>query len=359
MANKITCTLNQKDIDSFGSISFPFDLDYFKQNGYEIGDIVKVNINGRDFIMPITAVFNQVGFSGETICSNEGYGVACINKNFVGFVCSYGYADKVVVDGNITWKLNNIDKFEVSVEMQEKYGYLKEYKKIVESGTYSVSNNRDDYPLQNDEQFANFRSIGCKLVKTNLIYRGASPYDDFAARISETENCLRKYGIKSVISLVSRPSTNEYYPDFDCRYINELVHSDFMFELNPLSKETLNAIKKIIEFVNDNEGPYYIHCTYGRDRTGILCAMIAALLGDSLQNIDKDYAMSFALMFNIDINSKFCKNICETVLHRLFAYYMHVDSLDGVDIKKNTYNYFLSSGINEDQLKTFISKIAK
>ena len=38
--------------------------------------------------------------------------------------------------------------------------------------------------------------------------------------------------------------------------------------------------------------PVYMHCTYGRDRTGSVCYLLGALLGMSEGDLRKDYALS-------------------------------------------------------------------
>jgi protein tyrosine/serine phosphatase len=42
-----------------------------------------------------------------------------------------------------------------------------------------------------------------------------------------------------------------------------------------------------------NDGPYLVHCYAGVDRTGIVCAILAALMGASPEEIAADYARSF------------------------------------------------------------------
>jgi protein tyrosine/serine phosphatase len=43
----------------------------------------------------------------------------------------------------------------------------------------------------------------------------------------------------------------------------------------------------------NHDGPYLIHCYAGVDRTGIVCAILEALMGASRVEIASDYARSF------------------------------------------------------------------
>ena len=47
------------------------------------------------------------------------------------------------------------------------------------------------------------------------------------------------------------------------------------------------------------EGPYLIHCTEGKDRTGFVCMLLEALCGATYQEIKDDYMLTFRNYFGI------------------------------------------------------------
>ena len=51
-------------------------------------------------------------------------------------------------------------------------------------------------------------------------------------------------------------------------------------------------IQKIGRFIISQEGPYYIHCRLGSDRTGVFSALFAALSGASWEEIVRDYELT-------------------------------------------------------------------
>ena len=57
---------------------------------------------------------------------------------------------------------------------------------------------------------------------------------------------------------------------------------------------TVNALRA---FTNADNFPAYFHCTYGRDRTGTLAMFLLGLCGVSLDDILKDYEMTFLTEF--------------------------------------------------------------
>lgn len=49
------------------------------------------------------------------------------------------------------------------------------------------------------------------------------------------------------------------------------------------------ALRKIALFIISHPGPFYIHCRLGSDRTGVTCAVLAALCGATWKEIAYDY----------------------------------------------------------------------
>ncbi len=47
------------------------------------------------------------------------------------------------------------------------------------------------------------------------------------------------------------------------------------------------------------EGPYYIHCQEGKDRTGFVCIVIEALCGASYQKLVDDYMYKYYNYYKI------------------------------------------------------------
>ncbi len=60
----------------------------------------------------------------------------------------------------------------------------------------------------------------------------------------------------------------------------------------PLTEVSAN-IGKIFKFLaNENNYPVYLHCTWGKDRTGSICYLIGGLLGMSYEDLMCDYELS-------------------------------------------------------------------
>lgn len=89
----------------------------------------------------------------------------------------------------------------------------------------------------------------------------------------------------------------EYYqPIIDNHHVlyvnaNNKVPSYSYVYTKPTSKYFGDWVKQIVEFIiaDDTPAPFQIHCRLGTDRTGVFCAVLAALCGASWDDITADY----------------------------------------------------------------------
>jgi hypothetical protein len=70
--------------------------------------------------------------------------------------------------------------------------------------------------------------------------------------------------------------------------------------LDPGSMQTLG--QGLAEMA-EKEGLYLIHCSLGRDRTGVVCAIIEALCGATYQEIVDDYMYSYDQLPESDLQT--------------------------------------------------------
>ena len=90
------------------------------------------------------------------------------------------------------------------------------------------------------------------------LYRGAQPNNEGMKQ-------LEKMGIKTVINLRLAHSDRDEIKDTGLSY-----HHIRMTTLNPEKDD----IVKFLKIVTDsNNTPIYVHCRYGSDRTGMMCAI--------------------------------------------------------------------------------------
>jgi hypothetical protein len=60
-----------------------------------------------------------------------------------------------------------------------------------------------------------------------------------------------------------------------------------------IDREFCKKLKTGLEFMNNHEAPYLIHCEAGIDRTGYLSLILESFMGAKFDDIVKDYMLSF------------------------------------------------------------------
>jgi protein-tyrosine phosphatase len=160
----------------------------------------------------------------------------------------------------------------------------------------------------------NFRDIGGytstdgREVRWRRLFRAGGPHALTAADVE----ALRPLGVITIIDLRTRDEAEErgaYTPHVDARAVHTLPMTDVLpppdemvgwvdpayvadryFEM---LRDGSNAIATTLTLLADaGTYPAMMHCSAGKDRTGILVAIVLGLLGVSDEQIVADYALS-------------------------------------------------------------------
>jgi protein tyrosine/serine phosphatase len=141
----------------------------------------------------------------------------------------------------------------------------------------------------------NFRAVKMGGIADGILYRSEHP----AYGGDENEDVVelaKAAGINCVINLNDRHSDLRAVADGSAWYAElikrkSVLASGMNFDFGSI--EFTRRLRKIILFMINHDGPYLIHCYAGVDRTGIVCAILEALMGASRVEIAGDYARSF------------------------------------------------------------------
>ena len=118
-----------------------------------------------------------------------------------------------------------------------------------------------------------------------------------------------------------------------------------------------------LTFLAQNDPPYSIHCTEGKDRAGFTAMLLGALMGAELQDIVDDYMLSFYNYYGITKETE--PERYEVVLNtNLYAMLYHVtgvnsyEELTQVDLESAVTKYLLDAGMSEDDILTLKTKLS-
>lgn len=150
-------------------------------------------------------------------------------------------------------------------------------------------------------ELANFR----RCPGTKALFRGYHPYkrsrgwmdsEDF--RIELVRKGIEMYGIKSDITLSGYETASELAAESPCDLITKMekdgnrlcVNVDYnLVYFHSDAAEYLNTLQRIAKFIIEHNGPYYIHCRLGSDRTGVTTAVFSGLCGADWNTLAEDY----------------------------------------------------------------------
>lgn len=343
-SNELHFILEEDGITS-GKMYLNYPADSFLTQ-FEIGDIVTVAFDGYDTLeMPVAEYTSDVPIAGFLVAANKGSG---------NLVLTAHYAQMSDVLG-ITAENAPL---QVSISMKEKGGYLLGLD--IMRNTQYMDTYLEAYPDLSIEEFANFRDVHTTGMGKNKLYRSSSPIYLYLGRNYYADSLAQVAGIATFVNLAD--SENEAYSNKGYETTYYSTQNVIFLGIPPefFSTSFKEGLVKGFRYMIEHEGPYLLHCTYGMDRTGFTIAVLEALMGASVEEIQADYAKTFSNYFTV-IDSKqvtlneqqvdFFKSV---VLRNLRAVYhaegIEVPETDDADWVTATENYLEKLGMTPQEI---------
>lgn len=295
------------EIQKYGNIVLDIAAQDLLDAGYEYGDMLTVTVNDVDHEMPLCTNYSDVDTGSLVLRDNEGVLIAAINMG--DFATTNSLAEKVTgEDGSFEWKFEegkSLEDITVSIAMAEKGGYHDQY--IIHQ--LERTNERDDY--DSDEIFANFRNIAAGELGENALFRSSSPVNNELGRAAYADDFCEASGIQAVMNLANANEDIEGYFEeegFDSPYYQSLYEDGKVKALNLGVDFTAGDFKSGLadglRFFAENEGPYLVHCTEGKDRAGFVSALLACFMGGSFDEVVDDYMTTYVNYYHLTGDSE-------------------------------------------------------
>lgn len=266
-------TTEVEEIGRYGAAVLTVTAKEFFSSGFEPGDIVEVTIGERRFTMPVGTAYTDVDNHKLIILKID------LDERML---VALNYNDSFARDNGIRAG----DK--VTVSMKEKHGYIREYN----LRSISMGGERDDYG--SDEAFTNFRSVKAGNIVPGRLWRGFSPINPADNRAFYADRLLSGTGVKTAINLDGENEEKRaMYEGYSSSFYSGLTVVPVRMTFSPNDVAFPENMKKVCLGIIENEGPYYIHCRYGRDRTGLVCIVLEGLCEASMEEISADFMKSY------------------------------------------------------------------
>lgn len=344
ISNELHFILEEDGITS-GKMYLNYPADSFLTQ-FEIGDIVTVAINGYDTLeMPVAESSSDVPIAGFLIAAIKGSDQLVLTAHYAQMSDVLGITAENA-------------PLQVSISMKEKGGYLLGLD--IMRNTQYMDTYLEAYPDLSIEEFANFRDVHTTGIGKNKLYRSSSPIYLYLGRNYYADSLAQVAGIATFVNLAD--SENEAYSNKGYETTYYSTQNVIFLGIPPefFSTSFKEGLVKGFRYMIEHEGPYLLHCTYGMDRTGFTIAVLEALMGASVEEIQADYAKTFSNYFTV-IDSKqvtlndqqvdFFKSV---VLRNLRAVYhaegIEVPETDDADWVTATENYLEKLGMTPQEI---------
>ncbi len=346
-----------EDIGRYGEILTTFTMDDFKKEGIEYKDTVKVTFLGKEIIVPYVPSYRCTHSGGTVLVGDklfETIPIVAFHSNFVKkhkiavFLENEDRTIDILPCKGITFPI----KF--TFELYEKNGYEEEYK------VYDLrrTDNRDDYEELNDEEYCNFRYVDITGMKKNLLYRGSSPINNFMHRAKYVDDLLKKYGIKTIINLSDDEERAKNFPSYNDTYYSKQNIIFLNTNADVTSYNFGKSVLKAMKFINTHEGPYFIHCMEGQDRTGAICAIFESLLGATKHELIRDFMKTYENFYKVKRDSEQYMKIVMGEMQENIAS-VRGFTYNTIDILKHPVTYLQFLDITDEDMKKFIKIMQK
>lgn len=208
-----------------------------------------------------------------------------------------------------------------------------------------LSKDRNNYAYLNDYEFANFRAVTSNGIKAGKLYRSSSPVKAWGNRNIIADKAAREAGVKTFINLADDYKSLEGYKGFSESYYSKQKIICLNLNLKFKSKRFQDGVARAVNFMAKNPAPYLIHCDLGKDRCGIVCAIIESLMGASSDEIVKDYMISFYNYFGIRPGTSEYEFVADNEIRPFLASILGIKNIDNANLPTAALRYLLKIGV--------------
>lgn len=345
-------TVGFTKIKRSGNVMLDTTFEEMKANGIEVGDIITVTVAARSYELPVGTSYSDVDVGRMILRFDTEDNEITLAINMGSFASETGIAEKQTIEADPGYQWN-MNVTEVGIVLKEKQGYRAEY----DARNLTRTNARADYADLSDEDFANFRAVKVTGMRENVLYRSSSPIDPDLERCEPAMRAAERAGIRSVINLSDSEADMTAYEAFadsyysQCRILNVEMGYDFT------SAEFGEKVKACVLFLIENDGPYLVHCKEGKDRTGMLCAILECFAGASADEVKADYMVTYRNFYHVEQGDETYGILLRNNLVKTLCALFGVEDLETANLREKAGSYLKSIGLTAEQLDMLSAKL--
>ena len=354
----------------FGGVYLKMSIEDFNELGFEYGDSVDVEFSNGYRLEDIPY------YNGYYVDAGQPLLIAYPGYEYIKAAINYGedlWEEASLQGGILGGKPKFVPLYELGhiLEHDTAKVTLRErgkYRDIQTARDIHYTDERTDYP--SDAVFANFRYFQMGKIKENILYRSASPCDNQHNRASYVDALIKEAGVQFILNLSDNDvKINRYMAadNFNSPYFQSLYDDGrveaIALNMNYQSEEFAQKIVQGFNAMAVAEGPYLVHCTEGKDRTGFVCMLIEALAGASYSEIADDYMLTYDNYYKINETKdpERYRLILEQNLDAMVKYIVGDENVDikTTDLSGYARKYLKRAEMSYAQIDAFLSRITE
>lgn len=331
----------------YGNLYTTLKVNDFLNSGFEYGDIVNVDFAGCHIEAPVVDDYAALesGALGVVVKPKR---TVMLCLNMANFAETYGIGvKKTNPDNSWYWVASDTVTFPIDFvfSMKEKGGYLSQYLLTKLERT----NDRKDYKELSDADFANFRKVETTGMRN--LYRTSNPVNSELNRNTYADKCLAEAQVKTIMNLADTEEAtvskseykNSYYSTCDVVYLS--LGLDFAAD------STKQVLAEGFRYFINHKGPYAVHCTEGKDRAGVVCAVLECLMGASANEVGQDYMKTFENYYHVEKNSEQYNAILSQNIEKTLQTVFQVSDLTKANLQECAEKYIMSCGLTKTEVE--------
>lgn len=334
--------------EEFGAVNIDCTIDDFNAMGFQYGDSVDVAFSN--------------GYALEGIPYYNGY----YNPNGTPLVIAYPGAASIqaaINYGDSLWEVAKLTEGDtVTITLAE----AGSFRDIQDARDIHYVDDRSAF--SNDAVFANFRAVSVTGIAENVLYRAASPCNNLHNRAPYVDALMGAAGVRLVIDLADTDEKIAGYmakedfasPNFAALYENGKV-CPLAMSANFYAEDFRSKLVTGLTAMIDNDGPYLVHCTEGKDRTGFVCMLLEALCGASYEEIAADYMITYDNYYQMTESTQKERydTIVASVLDPMVQFVAGDENADlkTVDLAQCAADFLERAGLSAEQISALRAKL--
>ena len=271
----------------FGGVYITSTIEAFNALGFDYGDSVNLRFSN--------------GYELTDLPYYNGYYTENGEPLLIAYP-GYDYIKAAINNGDDLWTVAGLSESDTAtVTLCEQGKYLD----VQRARDIHYTDLRSDYP--SDEVFANFRAVRAGEIAENTLYRSASPCDNQHNRAHYVDDLAAAADVRFILDLADNEDKIDGYvsaDDFNSPWFLTLYNNGkvepLALNMNFASDEFKQKIVKGLTAMAAADGPYLVHCTEGKDRTGFVCMLLEALAGATYAEIVDDYMITYDNYYKIN-----------------------------------------------------------